>query len=262
MDHDGVARVCYDRRAPSDGVPVVVDKPLPFAILLRQPDQIPAVVDLLFDHPLVVSTEFGVGAPLFKATPELAQAHRTARSARERFHAYLRLGLLDEGVRVQVAARFAAQFRQRHGRGERRDIFLASGEIVRAAAQLRPLQDLDRDTRTIVVEHIRAHPHDGDALERELGRVGGPLDDADPASTDPQVYALEIKIFVDNIYNPNRRKDLAVVTALQAHPIDEPVVLECWAHPALAGYAGSLVEDMARTLQSLAVWLECEDALR
>lgn len=231
-------------------------------VLVDGVGMLPQVLNAFLDHPAIATTDLTIGAPLFKATPELAEAHKALRQPRERFHAYLQLGILNEPVRAQVAQRFAESYRMRHGRGERRDIFLASADMCSAVAGLKTLKALDSLARRDVIAEIQRTPHDREAVERELIAAGESLPVGEVEQPDPSVYQLALKIFVDQLSNPVRLKDPEVIRALEVMQFDQPVVAEFWAAPALPGYHYIVVRDIANAVGGMPVWMELYDPVR
>ncbi|MBN2360800.1 MAG: hypothetical protein JXR83_15200 [Deltaproteobacteria bacterium] len=235
---------------------------VPLGVLVDGLAALPSVLDAFLDHPAISSSDLTIGAPLFKATPELAEAHKALRSARERFHAYLSLGVLNEPVRAQVAQRFVKTYRQRHGRVERRDVFLASADMCAATVNLRTLKALDPLVRREVIAEILRMPHDREAVERELVAAGESLPEGEVEPPDLTVYQMSLKIFVDQLSNPVRLKDPEVIRALDAMRCAEPVVIEFWAAPALPGYPFIVVRDVANAVGGMPVWMELYEVVR
>jgi len=236
---------------------------LPLGIIIDGLEPIPRVVDALLDHPYVATSDTAVTAPLYKFNEAIANAHRSTRSARDRLHVYLQMGVLDEAVRVQVAERFVAQYRQRFGRVERRDIFLASADIFRIWVTLKSLRQLDSMICSAVASVIRSEPHDAGELERELAAAGEALPQgAEIPQSNPESYLLELKLFLDNIHNPRRHKDPQVLAAIEASGFKDPAVLEFWMSPALPGYHWAVVGELAGLVGGIPVWMEMSESLR
>ena len=235
---------------------------VPLGVLVDGAASLPQVLDAFLDHPAIAASDLTIGAPLYKATPELTEAHKALRQARERFHAYLRLGVLNEPVRQQVSQRFVEMYRQRYGRGERRDIFLASADMCAVTAALKPLTALDPLTRHDVIAEIQHMPHDRAAVERELIAAGEILPQGEVEPPDSSVYQVQFKIFVDQLANPSRLKDPEVIRALEVTRCETPVVLEFWAAPAMPGYAYIVVRDVANAVGGMPVWMELYEPVR
>lgn len=250
-------------------------KSVPLAIISQDLSIIPALADHFLDHPWISGNDFGVGAPLYKATPSLKEMHQNTRSPRDRLRNYLTQGVLNEEVRVQVAEQFAKTYRQRFGQGERHDIFIASGEILRLKAQLKSLRAFSANEFAEISQWINANAHDSSILAAEspsapaFGAGGIPEDD--PFFDDPSrllrdelgdPYSVELKIFLDNPYNPWRRKDGAVHQILETKDWTDPVVTEIWAAPALLGYPFAMAKDLADEIGAEVALLESEIRLR
>jgi len=235
---------------------------VPLGVLVDGVGTLPQVLNAFLDHPAIATTDLTIGAPLYKATPELTEAHKALRQPRERFHAYLALGVLNEPVRAQVAQRFVESYRQRHGRGERRDLCLASADMCSAMASLKTLKALDPIARREVVTEIQRVPHDRAAVERELIAAGELLPIGEVEQPDPSVYRLSLKIFVDQLSNSVRLKDPEVIRALEVMQFAQPVVVEFWAEPALPGYQYIVVRDIANAVGGMPVWMELYDPVR
>jgi len=242
---------------------VQMERFLPLGIVIDGLEPLPRIVDGLFDHPYVETSDTSITAPLYKATPAIAEKHKATRSARDRLQVYLRMGVLDDAVREQVARVFAADFTGRFGRGERRDLFLASANILQISVSLKSLRQLDPKIREAVAQIIWNEPHDAVALARELDTAGNLMPaDAIPARPDPNTYTLELKIFFDNIHNPYRLKDPHVLEVVQGSGFKDPVVLEFWTSPAIPGYAWAVVGELAERVGGHPVWMEVSETLR
>ena len=90
--------------------------------------------------PLVVTTDFAYGAPLYKGNPKIVADLATAEGALDKFDAYFDNGILDEEQRVLFAHAFTKQYARKHPASERQDLFLASGDVLRFAIELKPPQ--------------------------------------------------------------------------------------------------------------------------
>lgn len=243
---------------PPNATRLQVNRRVPVGVVLDGLLQLPQLVEALYDHPDVRELDYSVLPPLRKATPELAEHHQQARSARERLLLYLTEGLLRPDLRRQVSENFCKQYVQRFGSSEFQDIRLASANLLEIAIRLRPLTSLDIDMREAVVEKIRANPHDRAALDHEL-EVSAlrrmPTRDA-PGYVNLHTYRLELKLFIADLYNRARHKEPEVEIAVARADFARPVIFEFWLAPAIPGYGYSLVEDLAQELGGCAVWME------
>lgn len=237
-----------------------MDRVISLGVLCDGIEVLPQLVEALLDHPCVATSDLGVMAPFYQGTPTLVEVHRATRPGRARLLAYLRHGVLDESTRCVIAGRFAADFRRRYGRAERRDLLVASADMLRVEVALKALAALDPAQRDRVLRSIAARPHDVDTFAREQEPIA-PRDDGDGTGSElaaggGEIYLLAMKIFIDHVYNPRRQQHPAVQEALAAHPMQRPAIIELWAPPAIPGYADLVVKDIAPAVDGVALWFD------
>jgi hypothetical protein len=202
------------------------------------------LVTALLDHPLVAVVDFSVTAPLFKGNPAIVAALARAQGLKEKIDAYFAYGLLDEDERLRMARMFAARFARSHPRSVRRDLFVASGNVLVFSCVLRP-PPLDRRADE-VLSALQSAPVDASLLcAVQAGHAVAPAH-----------LTFSLRVFIDHVLNPLRHKDPAVVVAadeLDAHP---PCVIEVEVSPGLPGYVQWVLAPVARQMDARLVWLQ------
>jgi hypothetical protein len=173
--------------------------------------------------PLVATTEFTYGAPLYKGNAKIVADLATVEGALDKFDAYFDHGILDEEERVRFAHAFTKAYAKKHPASERNDLFIASADVLRFQIELKPpLATADPKS---VLDAIEQLPHDGAVLSSI--RSGQPVDRAHLRG--------DFKLFLDNIYNPRRYEDDVVKKARARVQSERPLVVELWTNGAIPG---------------------------
>jgi hypothetical protein len=207
-------------------------------------DQHRRVLLAIGEQEAVSGIEFSVGAPLYKGNPAIVEALAKASGLVDKIDAYFRHGLCDDAERVRLARVFATRYAQRHPRVERQDLFLASGDVVGFAFDLK--SPLHLAVPRLAFEAIAAGPHDAALLARMRGGES-------PARWHLRV---QIRIFLDHALNPRRHGEPGVVEAAAELGLTGPFVLEVFASPALSGYAHWVLDPVVRAVGGRVVWLD------
>lgn len=212
-------------------------------------DQHRRVLQAIGAHPFVGGVEFTVGAPLFKGNKAIVDALATASGLNDKIEAYFRHGLCDEVERVRFARLFAARYAQRHPRVERQDLFLASGDVVGFAFDLKAPMHLA--VPRAAFDAIAAGPHDAALLSRMRGGEAPPR----------WHLRVQLRLFLDHALNPRRHGEPGVAAAaaelgLRRADGGVPYVVELFASPAMSGYAHAVLEPLVREVGGRVAWLD------
>lgn len=202
------------------------------------------VVTRLLTDPHVASFDFSVQAPVYKGTPAIVEALKSASGLREKIEVYFRHGLLDEATRLRFGQAFRNDYARKHPRVERQDIFAASAGVVGMACDLVPPLRLTVPREAF--DAIAAGPHDPGLLAKLRG---GDL-------VDGGLWRTDIRLFLDHALNPRRHGEAAVRAAALAVDAPQPFVLEVATVPGVAGYAASVLAPLVEAAGGRLVWLE------
>ncbi|MFZ9889304.1 MAG: hypothetical protein ACO3JL_17560 [Myxococcota bacterium] len=217
---------------------------VPIGIVLPSIESYRLLVHAIFGSPAVIETEFSYAAPLFRATPQLADQVRAARGALEKFDAYFDTCILDEEMRVKMAAAFRQRYLRANPRSEGSDVFLASGDVLQFRFEFAQPTQLDDVSYTLDV--VELLPHDPVVLKalREGERIArGHLQGS-------------LKLFLDHVANPRRRQDAEVREVMTGPRADDPIVLELMIDGALPGLFGHLLAPHVHAIDGALVMLQ------
>jgi hypothetical protein len=205
-------------------------KKLPMGIVLRDLEAFQKLIHIFTDESTVASYEFTYRAPLYKFSREVSEKLAEGLSSLEKFDLYYEKGILDEKARVQLAAKFRADYIRKNPASEASDLFFASGDVLAFKLLLRPPSDLVEMAPAL--DAIAAHPHD-EAVFKALC-AGGRIDE--------NHFVAEVHMFLDHVYNP-RRRDLPIVKqAMTGARARDPVIVEMYTSGAIPGYFIHILE--------------------
>lgn len=202
-----------------------------------------SVIHALASSKAVQGVEFSVQAPLYKGSPKIVEALKSADALKDKIDVYFDHALVDEAERVRFARLFAQSYAKKNPRSERQDMFLASGDVFAFSFDLVPPMQLDVPREAF--DAIAKGPHEVGML----GRLRG--GDA------PERWHLkvQIRIFLDHVLNPRRHDLPDVIEAAKALQTPLPCVLEVSASPSLPGYARYVLEPLVEAAGGKVVWL-------
>lgn len=196
---------------------------LALGVILPQLSSYKRLVHAVAGSPLVATTDFTYGAPLYKGNAKIVADLATAEGALDKFDAYFDHGILDEEERVRLAHAFTKAYAKKHPASERQDLFLASGDVLRFQIELKP--PLTTADAAAVFAAIEALPHDAAVLSSL--KQGQPADRANLKG--------DFKLFLDNIFNPRRYEDDVVKKARAGVQSERPLIVEIWTNGAVPG---------------------------
>ncbi len=217
---------------------------LTMGIVLRDLRAYQQLVHVFSAEPAVSTLDFTFKAPLYKATAGIKAALPDCKSALDKFDVYFEHGILDEDVRVALAERFRTQYVQHHPRTEASDLFFASGEVIHVGFTLKNPHDLDKPSQAVAA--IAAHPHDDGVLSRLVEKK----------AVHPEHLKGEIRLYLDHVYNPRRRKEEAVQRVMTGSRTNDPVTVEMFSDGAIPGYFVYTLEPAIDEVDGALVWLE------
>ena len=216
---------------------------LPLGIVLRDLEAYQQLVRLVTEDTRVVETEFTYSHPLFKATPEIVDGLKRNPTAIEKFDLYFEHGILNEEVRVDLAAQFRKRYLEKHPRSEGSDVYLASADVLQFRFGLS--WPNDRDAADAILDEIEQHPHDStvvSAVRKGAGVV-------------PEHLRARFALFLDHVYNPRRREEQTVIDVMFGSRARNPVVVEMLCDGALPGYFVHVLEPLVDEVDGAIVWL-------
>lgn len=216
---------------------------VPIGIVLPDLGAYQRLVHAIADAPCVAETEFTYSAPLYKATPEIADALKDARTALEKFDVYFERGILDEEVRVKLAAAFRQRYLRAHPRSEGSDVFLASGEVLQFRFELHQPATIDGGSEALWV--TESLPHDRDVMDA--------LKQGD--TVDRNHLRGNVKIFLDHVHNRRRREVPEVQEVMTGPRARDPVIIELMTDGAVPGLFGHLLAPLVHPLDGALVML-------
>ena len=215
-----------------------------FGLVYRDLGDHLAFLEALDGDPRLASAEFSVQAPLYKGTPDIVEALKSASSLKEKRAVYFRLGLMDEAARVRLAGTFRTRYSQKFPRAERQDLFAASADVVGMRFDL--VSPLRLPVPREAFDAIAAGPHDAALLSRLRG---GDI-------VDGGLWKTDIRLFLDHALNPRRHLDEGVMAAALEIDAPRPYVLEVATVVGVSGYARSVFAEHAEAAGGRAVWLQ------
>jgi hypothetical protein len=216
---------------------------VPIGIVLPDLESYQRLVHAIARAPFVAETEFTYGAPIFKATPEITDAARKAGSALDKFDVYYDACILEEEMRVKMAAEFRKRYLKANPRSEGSDVFLASGDVLQFKFELaQPSLLADREQALQVAYSL---PHDKSVMDQ---LVAG-------ESVDRAHLQGRVKLFLDHIYNPRRRELPEVQEVMTGPRADDPLVVELMTNGALPGLFGHLLAKVVHPMFGALVML-------
>lgn len=216
---------------------------LPIGLVLPDLEAYRDLVHAIATAAFVTEVEFTYGAPLFKGNDAIVEGLKGAVSALDKFDVYFRHGILDEAARVKLAQGFRLRYLNRHPYSEGSDVFAASADVLQFRFRLMDPRQLDDGPRALVT--ARQQPHDGDvlsALEKDA-----PIDNAHLKG--------RVKLFLDHVYNPRRRKLPEVQAVMTGRRAKDPVIVELETSGALPGLFAHLLEPLVKGAGGALVWL-------
>lgn len=216
---------------------------VPIGIVLPDLGTYQRLVHAIAEAPYVVETELSYSAPLYKATPEITEALKGARTALEKFDVYFERGILDEDTRVQLAGAFRQRYLRAHPRSEGSDVFLASGDVLQFRFELQQPATLEGNEEALWV--TESLPHDRTVLD--VMKEGGLVDRAHLRGN--------VKLFLDHVYNPRRRELPEVQEVLTGPRAADPVIIELLTDGAVPGLFGHLLAPLVHPLEGALVIL-------
>jgi hypothetical protein len=193
-------------------------------IVLRDLEAYQKLIHILTEESTVASYEFTYRAPLYKFSREVTERLAEGLSSLEKFDLYYEKGILDEKARVQLAAKFRADYIRKHPASEASDVFFASGDVLSFRLLLRPPSDLVEVEAALAA--IAAHPHDEAVLAALRARE----------RIDESHFVAEVHMFLDHVYNPRRRDIPAVKQSMTGGRARDPVIVEMYTSGAIPGY--------------------------
>ena len=213
-------------------------------IVLRDLRSYQQLVHVLHREPAVEAVEFTYRAPLFKGNAAIREALVPGSAAIDKFDVYFEHGILDEEARVNIAQRFRRDWIRRRPGSEAQDVFAASGELLQFVFRLRPPHRC-ADPQA-AMDAIARHPHDADQLAAlRAGRA-----------IDPVHLSAEIRIFIDHVFNPRRRKAPTVQAVMTGARTHDPVIVELMTTGGIPGYFVHQLEPPIDEVDGALVWLE------
>lgn len=216
---------------------------LPIGLVLPDLEAYRGLVRAIAEATFIAELEFTYGAPLFKGTPAIVEGLKQATSALEKFDVYFQHGILDEAARVKLAQGFRYRYLNRHPYSEGSDVFAASADVLQFRFRLMDPRQLDDGPRALAA--ARSEPHDTEvlnALEKDA-----PVDNAHLRG--------RIKLFLDHVYNPRRRKLPEVQEVLTGSRAADPVIVELETSGALPGMFAHLLSPLVDEVDGALVWL-------
>lgn len=217
--------------------------PVSLALVLPRLDAYAAFVHRIAACPAIAEVEFTYGAPLYKATPAIAAALPGARGALDKFDLYFSQGILEESLRVRLAAQFRRQYLTRHPGSEGSDVFAASADVLQFRFRLDDPRQLPEGRALLL--RAAEHPHDARVLAD--WRRGRPIE--------RPVLMARCKLFLDHVYNPRRRSCPEVQTVMTGSRTHDPVILELEVHGALPGLFWGVLEPHLDAVDGALAWL-------
>lgn len=216
---------------------------VPIGIVLPDLPAYQRLVHAIAGASYVAETEFTYSAPLYKATPEITDALRDARTALEKFDIYFERGILDEEVRVKLAGAFRQRYLRAHPRSEGSDVFVASADVLQFKFELHQPATMEGGSEALWV--TESLPHDRDVME--CLKQGETVERAH--------LRANVKLFLDHVHNP-RRRDVPEVQEVMTGPRErDPVVIELMTNGALPGLFGHLLVPLVHPLDGALVML-------
>lgn len=194
-----------------------------FVLVADSPRRMPLVLHAAFEHPWVASYQIGFGPPLVRATPQLIERVRAARSVLEKLDAYLELCLLDPELRSRLASQHQRLITRARGPVEAEELDLASTDALDLSLRL----SVPSTAPPKAQPSLQAANVDLDAIPRDVA---------------PD--QLSARFFV-RLSDPFGQRLLEVpdVAALAAGP--EALAVELRADPTYAWYWEQWLEDLA-----------------
>ncbi len=107
-----------------------------FVMVAESPMRMPGVLRAAFEHPWVASYQIGFGPPLVRATPELTERVRGARSVLEKLDVYLEICLLDPEQRSRLASAHQRLITRARGPVEAEELDAASTDALDLSLRL------------------------------------------------------------------------------------------------------------------------------
>lgn len=216
---------------------------LPLGIVLRDLEAYQQLVHLVTEDERVVETEFTYAAPLYKATREIKEALASGPTAIEKFDIYFEHGILDEKVRVQLAAAFRKRYLEKHPRSEGSDVYRASADVLQFKFGLS--WPNDRDAAHEMLDIVEKHPHDS-ALVAAVRKGAGVASEH---------LRGRFALYLDHVYNTRRRDEPAVAEVMFGSRSRNPVVIEMYSDGAMPGYFLHVLEELVDEVDGAIVWL-------
>ncbi|MCP4503330.1 MAG: hypothetical protein GY822_25625 [Deltaproteobacteria bacterium] len=218
-------------------------KPVLIGVVLPELMSVQKLITQLASLDAVNETEFTFGAPLYKGNDAIRENLPKTTSALEKFNCYFEHGILDEEARVGFAQAFRKKYIQKLPGSEGSDVFLASAEVL----QFRYRLDLPTSAEALqaLAPVVEKHPHDP-AVIADLKEGRGLAKDQ---------LSGWLKIFLDHVYNPRRRKLPEVEEVLFGSRRKDAVVLELAVSGGAPGLHHEVFEPLVDELDGAMVWL-------
>ncbi|MEW5851389.1 MAG: hypothetical protein AB2A00_21550 [Myxococcota bacterium] len=210
--------------------------PLLLGVVLDGVHSYARLVDALSRSPLVAGMEYTYGPPLYKGTPQIVEALKTANTALEKFDAYFRHGILNREAREELARLFRRQYLARFPRSEGQDVYLASGNVLGISFELLPPLRCPRPDAAL--RACRTFSHDDSVLA--AAERGDQIDRA--------LRAGQLKIFLEGVQNTRRMEIPAVAKLVEQKRMKEPCTFELAINGALPGLFVHAIEPIVTSL--------------
>lgn len=218
-------------------------KPVVIGIVLPDLLAVQKLVRAIAGMDIIDETEFTFGAPLYKGNDAIVEGLKSVNSAIEKFDVYFEHGILDEEERVRFAGAFRKKYLQKFPGSEGSDVFVASADVLQFRYQF-GLPTSQKELQAFG-DLVEKHPNDPRLLYALFEGKG----------VGREHLKGRVRIYLDHIYNPRRRKLQEVQDVMTGGRRKDPVVLELAVSGGVPGLHHELLEPLVDEVDGALVWL-------